>query len=235
LPFSSLTSLIRINKKTWPLSVHELTAAIFYSLAEKRAERGNRPDGEEWTHRLREEGKNDDNKNAATLTDETDEFDPLSVSVANLLSRVDNFLEEKKPNSKPASQTKTTPPPPEPTTPGVCSPLSSSHLSSLLFYAPLSLSFIYSETPIELQLLSAQQGWSLLYAQLDQSRVAIDQPAYAVLVHRKRKIVALVVRGTTTLNDVVTDLRAIPVPFPEEGWGREMWSAQAATRKKLIG
>jgi hypothetical protein len=47
----------------------------------------------------------------------------------------------------------------------------------------------------------------------------VDQPAHALLVHRKRKIATLVVRGTTTLNDVVTDLRAIPVPFPEEGWG----------------
>jgi hypothetical protein len=136
--------------------------------------------------------------------------------VANLLNRVDNFLEAK---PKTPAERKKSSPAPSPSTPGVCSPLSSSHLSSLLFYAPLSLSFIYSETPIELQLLSAQQGWSLLYAHLDQGRLSVDQPAHALLVHRKRKIATLVVRGTTTLNDVVTDLRAIPVPFPEESWG----------------
>ena len=51
-----LQRVARINKKTWPLSVHELTAAIFYSLAEKRAERGNRPEGEEWCHRIKEVG-----------------------------------------------------------------------------------------------------------------------------------------------------------------------------------
>ena len=216
-----LQRVARINKSTYPLSIHELTAAIFYSLAEKQAERGNRPGGEDYTHRCKGPGGGDsDDKEGLkgeTLEDTTDEFDPLSVSVANLLNRVDDFLAPptSPPPTTPDQSSSSLPPP----SGGVCSPLASDLLSSLLFYSPLSLNFIYAQTPIEMQLLSAQQGWSLLYANLDQGALEISQPASALLVHRARKIVCVVVRGTTTLNDVVTDLRAIPVPFPEGGEG----------------
>ena len=35
-----------INRKVWPLSVHELSAAIFYALAHHRMVRGKDPEGE---------------------------------------------------------------------------------------------------------------------------------------------------------------------------------------------
>lgn len=47
-----LCKVLGINKKNWPLSVHELSAAIFYALAQHRALRGLRPDGEELMHSL---------------------------------------------------------------------------------------------------------------------------------------------------------------------------------------
>jgi hypothetical protein len=44
----------------------------------------------------------------------------------------------------------------------------------------------------------------------------IDKPAYAVLVHEQLRIACWGVRGTASISDLVTDIRAIPIPFPEE-------------------
>ena len=40
----------------------------------------------------------------------------------------------------------------------VCEPVPDGILSSLLFYAPLALNFIYAECEVDIQLLAAQQG-----------------------------------------------------------------------------
>jgi len=106
----------------------------------------------------------------------------------------------------------------------VCTKVSDGTLSALLFYAPLAVSFIYSENEVDMQLLAAQQNWSLLYAQLMQhphqhdsnASVTTDRPAFALFLHNVEKIACFVIRGTVTVNDVVTDIRALPVPFPEE-------------------
>jgi hypothetical protein len=44
----------------------------------------------------------------------------------------------------------------------VCEPVSDDTLSSLLFYAPLALTFIYAECEVDMQLLAAQQGEIIL-------------------------------------------------------------------------
>jgi Lipase (class 3) len=101
----------------------------------------------------------------------------------------------------------------------VCDPVPDTVLSSLLFYAPIALNFIYAEREVDMQLLAAQQGWRILYAHLQQdchSEGPIsDRPASALFLHKEQKIACFAVRGTTTINDVVTDIRQLPVPFPE--------------------
>merc|ERR1712127_343225 len=47
-----LCKVTGINKHSWPLSVHELSAAVFYALAQHRGLRGNDPQREEWMHSL---------------------------------------------------------------------------------------------------------------------------------------------------------------------------------------
>jgi Lipase (class 3) len=42
-----------------------------------------------------------------------------------------------------------------------------------------------------------------------------DRPASALFVHNDEKIACLAIRGTTTIHDVVTDVRQVPVPFPD--------------------
>eukprot|EP00978_Attheya_sp_CCMP212_P023827 scaffold73827_cov52-Attheya_sp.AAC.1 len=99
----------------------------------------------------------------------------------------------------------------------VCEHVSDSLISSLIFYAPMALNFIYATAEVDMQLLAAQQGWRLLYAHLEQDAGshATDRPASALFVHSRQKIACLTIRGTATIHDVVTDIRAMPVPFPE--------------------
>ncbi|CAJ1931602.1 unnamed protein product, partial [Cylindrotheca closterium] len=100
----------------------------------------------------------------------------------------------------------------------VCDPVDDKLLAHLVRYAPIALNFIYATKEVDMQLLAAQQGWRLLYAYLDQSMDAdqlTDRPASAIFVNEELKIACLAVRGTATINDVVTDIRQIPVPFPD--------------------
>ena len=294
-----LCKVTGINKRSWPLSVHELSAAIFYALAQHRGLRGHDTEKEEWIHTLIDEERisevishgvdaamtktqnfsNACNKNTGFNTstveekkdesldsqgqdihddilDETDVYNPLNRSYADLLEMADLAIQiEKKSDSNKKSEEhqlnmesdKSTIPkrfddqhwqredtfskgkssddpsnakpahshrPKYPKNP-VCHPVSDSLLSSLLFYAPIALNFIYCANAVDMQLLAAQQNWNLIYANLEQDATLADRPASALFVHRTQKIACFAVRGTATINDVVTDIRAMPVPFPD--------------------
>lgn len=283
-----LCRVLGINKQNWPLSVHELSASIFYALAQHRALRGLKPDGEEIIHSLRrsdsgdghdsnepkclaenwlsehstqtyydreadskikslstahEDGYNDEATATASATklaevqeetvlDETDVFNPTLEGVVDILS----MSSPKRGETKGAKDSADVPPhnsadantlPFDP----VCDPVPDSVLSSLLFYAPLALDFIYAECEVDMQLLAAQQGWRLVFASLDQNHNHAadtdgtdlesdehfsDKPASALFAHDELKIACLSVRGTATIQDVVTDIRAMPVQFPQQ-------------------
>jgi len=318
-----LCRVLGINKKNWPLSVHELSAAIFYALAQHRALRGLRPDGEESIHSLKcnshfgsqgscknngpstedldvsggiisneklwssssfndsnilgpisENCFEEDDEAGDTIVweghlskikchdftepvlDETDIYDPRTERVVDLVAvsnpqqemtagkshqnkaeGISHVLKQREKQiiyestSKPLHQmhtdrAETLRLPFEP----VCEPVSDSLLSSLLFYAPLALNFIYAECEVDMQLLAAQQGWRLVYASLDQNHhhageedgaslesteIFSDKPASALFAHDEHKIACFSIRGTATIQDVVTDIRALPVPFPQ--------------------
>ena len=285
-----LCRVLGINKQNWPLSVHELSAAIFYALAQHRALRGLKPDGEELIHTLRrsdsgddqdsneptsptenwlsehsnetycrttgdskmksisviyESGDNEEAEYTAvgggsatklvdvqeTVLDETDVFNPTLEGVVDILamSNPKRGLTEgdESANVPLQNSTDANTLPFDP----VCDPVPDSILSSLLFYAPLALDFIYAECEVDMQLLAAQQGWRLVFASLDQNHNHADdedgtdlesnehfsdKPASALFAHDELKIACLSVRGTATIQDVVTDIRAMPVQFPQE-------------------
>lgn len=54
-------------------------------------------------------------------------------------------------------------------------------------------------------------GWSLVFHKPD-SR--FHQPAFSLLACHTTMTAALVVRGTGSIQDVITDIQAMPVPFP---------------------
>lgn len=77
--------------------------------------------------------------------------------------------------------------------------------------AALPLHFAYTKTALELQVLCNTTGWSLVFHK-PVSR--FHQPAFSLLACRATMTAALVVRGTGSVHDVITDIQAIPVPFP---------------------
>jgi len=130
----------------WPMSIHEISAAMYYQLAHSRGKRGNEPDLEA---RLHERMK----------------------------------------------------------------PLTKELLAEILFYAPLPLFFMYDQDPVDAQLLGSQQGWQLVYIAVKSEP---EQPAFGLFAHKEKNVAALVIRGTHSIQDIVTDIRAKPVPFGEK-------------------
>jgi len=85
---------------------------------------------------------------------------------------------------------------------------------------------IYEEQPADMQRLAEQQGWATLFAHTE---AAPEQPAFALFGSTAafdggadngagsgtvEKEIVLAIRGTTTLVDVVTDIRTLPQRFP---------------------
>ena len=94
-------------------------------------------------------------------------------------------------------------------------PPSDADLEDLMFFAPLALHFLYSgggaTVPCEAQRLAALQGWTLVYVKADSE---LYHPAFGLFVHEQRRVACLAVRGTATVKDVVTDIKARPKRFP---------------------
>ena len=306
-----LCKVTGINKRAWPLSVHELSAAIFYALAQHRALRGVDPEREHRIHALKNVGENgsvkDSNEDEIStdndscldcenvrnsqcaggqissssvvraigadvpdtdeggdtivwgeqplqqsitcisnrVIDETDNYDPVADNDAIVMSLTEQELKGSMPSGVSCPQVQTGENCPQlqtgedtrtesnasnettKETPNnknelpfetVCEPVSDALLSSLIFYAPLAMNFIYATSEVDMQLLAAQQGWRLVYAhlnQMDDGFQVADKPAAALFVHMEQKIACFAVRGTATINDVVTDIRAMPVQFPD--------------------
>lgn len=250
-----LRRALGINKTAWPLSVHELSAAIFYALAQHRAMRGLYPEREEIIHTLRAPslrsqqqqqqhtswtGSNAQHNIVRTtvpsvidnfaqsalsfhnnpIIDQTDTYNPEATTLEHLNESFDPPVHDPRKTdpsstglmdqSMPTQGVGFTP---------VCDPVSDITLQSLIFYAPLALNFVYATKEVDMQLLAAQQGWRLLYAYMEQeyfSEKVADRPASAVFIHDESKIACLAIRGTATIHDVITDIRQIPVPFPDQ-------------------
>jgi hypothetical protein len=252
-----LRRALGINRTSWPLSVHELTAAIFYALAQHRAMRGLHPDQEHVLHSYRHEKKQRTSSSGyhhprdISDNDIDDDEGLLRNSPPYHHHHHDYPNGKQLPLSSLPTSTKNRDASSSSFTP-VCDPVSDALLGSLLWYAPLALKFIYAAREVEIQLLAAQQGWRLLYAHLEpeqlsnydgdgtptaatatpvappptddgsnggvfwEAKLVSDRPATAMLVHQQAKIACLVIRGTTTIQDVVTDIRQTPIPFPTE-------------------
>ena len=109
---------------------------------------------------------------------------------------------------------------------GQCKEVDQQILEEFIQYASIALLISYEENSVECQRLTELQGFQTLIS--DPSSEP-ERPAYAVfaclggnenrsisgqsLPQRKREAI-LAIRGTHTIQDVVTDLRAIPIVFP---------------------
>lgn len=86
-------------------------------------------------------------------------------------------------------------------------PTSDQTLKQFRTFAPLSLHAIYEEDPVDVQRISKLQDFTMIY--LHES-ADISEPAFGLFVHEELKIVALIIRGSKSVHDIITDLRAIP-------------------------
>ena len=206
-----LRKALGINRTAWPLSVHELSAAIFYALAQHRAMRGLYPEREHEIHAFRQSETGVEKDAYEKGMEGTEKLYVRQAGrISDLISSNDDAPET---NGSMIRDTKY-----DQQFAPVCDPVSDEALQALIFYAPIALNFIYAEKEVDMQLLAAQQGWRLLYAHFENLanlRAGHDLPASAVFVHDDHKILCLACRGTATVADVVTDLRQVAVSFPE--------------------
>ncbi len=84
-------------------------------------------------------------------------------------------------------------------------------IEDILKYAALPLHFLYSSTPADVQVLCNVQGWALVVSRPDSKP---ERPAYALVADKSEKMAILAVRGTANIQDVVTDIKHVPIPFP---------------------
>ncbi len=214
-----LCKVTGINKKVWPLSVHELSAAIFYALAQHRALRGIDPEREHRIHLIQCCCDSDcDSSTVAASVYSVPSIDIIDdekfVQPSSIYREVDIDNTQSDDNQHDDSSIEADVE--EPGFKPVCEPVSDSLLASLIFYAPVAMNFIYAKNEVDMQLLAAQQGWRLIYAHLTKDGYQVtDMPAFALFVHMDQNIACLTIRGTATINDVVTDIRAMPVQFPD--------------------
>lgn len=90
----------------------------------------------------------------------------------------------------------------------------------------MALKIAYEKSSVDCQRLARLLGWETLFSNADESlSLQVEQPCYALLAtsHQLlenpprgrpvRKEAVLAIRGTQTMQDVVTDIRAIPEEF----------------------
>jgi len=179
--------------KLFKLSLHELTACIYYKLAIDRGIRGCDPDGE---HILHEEQSQENSYyrtvNGIGIGEKEDKEEENTTTRSGLLKDLDEAI----------------------------------------LYAPLALQAVYEQSEIECQRLAASQGWQTILCCTDS---APEQPAYALFASnhacvrsnretateeenrsdkKRRNEIVLAIRGTVSVQDVVTDIRSAPHRFP---------------------
>jgi len=93
--------------------------------------------------------------------------------------------------------------------------------------APLALSIVYEEDPVDCQRLAKLQGWDMIFTN-SESDLAPEQPCFTLfgcsfptpsleaeaLTSGRQLQAVLAIRGTQTIQDVVTDIKASPLLFP---------------------
>jgi hypothetical protein len=154
--------------KTFPISLHELTACIYYLLAINRGIRGCNPESEFEAH------QNIDDRSSNTHNEQQENYSQ------NRETNLDADLEE------------------------------------AIRMAPLALTIAYEENSFECQRLALCQGWSTIFTSCQS---APEQPSYVLLAtdlskNYVKKEVVVAIRGTKSVHDLVTDIRAAPQEFP---------------------
>jgi pimeloyl-ACP methyl ester carboxylesterase len=190
----TLKQLVRVDDM-FP-SLHELTACVYYKLAIDRGLRGCQPDLPLETHR------------------DTD-MQRRMWQQYSLLEDDDEDGDQSSSNALPSHD---------------CRHATERDVSLAIQYAPLALDIVYENNELDMRRLGKYHGLELLCSNVsaednEELRRRPEQPVYALFVpqappnpststasHKSEAIVAI--RGTQSVQDVVTDVRARPIRFP---------------------
>ena len=94
-------------------------------------------------------------------------------------------------------------------------PVLESELSLALRYAPFALEFAYEQDVLTTQRRGDQLGWSLIFSKPNATTSIPEEPHFVLYARGGDDPEAiLAIRGTASIEDVVTDLRAMPESFP---------------------
>lgn len=98
-----------------------------------------------------------------------------------------------------------------------CAQVPDSVILDLLTYAQLGARFPYITVEEDLRRVLELQGYELLFSKLES---VANQPAYYLAANRTTKTVFLGIRGTQSLDDVLTDMAASPVKWPPQDYDK---------------
>ncbi|RHY31400.1 hypothetical protein DYB32_003552 [Aphanomyces invadans] len=86
-----------------------------------------------------------------------------------------------------------------------CPVVSDALLARMIKYAPITLHCVYELDILDMQRFAKLQGYTLVYASVE-NRTA-NQPAFGLVVKPDEKLGILMIRGSKTVQDVLTDLQ----------------------------
>lgn len=89
-----------------------------------------------------------------------------------------------------------------------CDQISDTLLADILKYAPLALHAIYELDVLDIQRISKLQSFSLIYAHIQNQDVR--HPSFALLGNKEKKSALLLIRGSKSVQDLLTDIQAHP-------------------------
>lgn len=89
-----------------------------------------------------------------------------------------------------------------------CPHISDELLHEILKYAPLALHGIYELNVLDIQRISRLQNFSLVFAHVQGQDVR--HPSFALLGNKEKKIALVLIRGSKSVQDVLTDIQAHP-------------------------
>ncbi|KAG7385104.1 hypothetical protein PHYBOEH_009177 [Phytophthora boehmeriae] len=89
-----------------------------------------------------------------------------------------------------------------------CEPVSDEILTKMMKYAPLALHGIYELDVLDIQRISKLQGFSLIYAHTQGQDVR--HPSFALLGSKESKTALVLIRGSKSVQDMLTDIQANP-------------------------
>lgn len=100
-----------------------------------------------------------------------------------------------------------------------CQQISDSLLRDIVKYAPLALHAIYELDVLDIQRISKLQDFALIYAHIQNQDVR--HPSFALLGNKESKTALVLIRGSKSVQDLLTDVQAHPEEIGATTGGEE--------------